>query len=266
MSSPKILKNTRRRKIKGRVLRVFFLFLIFTVVVISGVVYVFYIDKFKIKEVVINGEFILSEKDLRSEIDSVLTSKVLGLASLSRTFYFPKEKITANLLDKFERLEDVKIEKEFPSTILIDVTERTPVAILCLENSSDCFFLDKTAFIFEPAPLFSSGVYLKFFDMREQTNPEEKKFLLDQENFNRLLLFKKQLEDDFQASEIHLKNEGVYEIYMNDWYLILYEQDDWNLLYNNFMAFYKNLGSAQDIGDLEYVDLRFGKKVFFKWK
>jgi len=259
-----ILTASKRAKRKKFFLRLFFVFLFLLLAAVGGIIGLFQIDGLKIKSVSITGNSFLSEQELLSQVNSVMDEKVFGLIPKDRIFFFLDAEVTANLFEKFGRLAKVKIEKKYPSFVSIEVQERMPIAVLCEKSGKTCFFLDETGFIFEKAPFFSAGVYLKFFDER-QVELEEGRFLLPREIFGRLLVFKERLENISKPLEIYLKGDGVYEIHTEaGWYLIIDEKDDWDAVYNNFVSFYGEIMKSRNKKDIDYIDLRFGNKVFYK--
>jgi len=265
--SRNILSSSIRVKRRRVVFRAFFFFLLLLLLLAGGVFGLFSIDTLKIKHVSIKGAFVLSERELSEKVESILESKILNIFPQNRIFSFPFEKTKNILLEQFGRIGEIEIEKNLDSSILIKISERKPTALLCWKegDSENCFFVDKEGYLFEKAPLFSAGVFLKFFDDRKYgTRLGEKEFLISKKTFQRIFDFKKRLEQFLLIEKIHLKDEGVCEFYStNGWYLVLDIKNDWNLVYDNLITLLENTVSKND-KDLEYIDLRFGNKVFFK--
>jgi len=262
-----ILLSSRRIKRKRVIFRTSFLFFLLFLLLTGGVFGLFSIDSLKIKQVSIEGASVLSEEELREKVESILEAKIMNLFPQNRFFSFSSEKVKNILLEEFGRISEIEIKKNLSSSILIKVSERKPIALLCWNDDENetCFFVDKTGVLFEKAPLFSSGVFLKFFDDRKYgIKLGEKELLINKESFQKILDFKKKVENFLLIEKIYLKDEGICEFYSTKgWYLILGIKDDWNLVYDNIVTLFEDTISKSD-GDLEYIDLRFGNKVFFK--
>ncbi|MBU1092002.1 hypothetical protein KKA27_04040 [Patescibacteria group bacterium] len=262
-----ILSSSRRIKRRRVVFRVSFVFFLLLLLLAGGVFGIFSIDNLKIKQVSIEGTFVLSEQELREKVESILEAKILNVFPQNRVFSFPSEKAKDILMEQFGRIDEIKIEKNLDSNVLIKISERKPVALLCWdgEENESCFFADKSGVLFEKAPVFSSGVFLKFFDDRKYgTKLGEKKLLINEEVFQEILDFAKGLEQFLLVEKIRLKEEDGCEFYSTDGrYLILDIKSDWNLMYDNFIALLENTISKSN-ENFEYIDLRFGNKVFFK--
>ncbi|MFC1625341.1 cell division protein FtsQ/DivIB [Patescibacteria group bacterium] len=259
-----LVSNKRIRR--QRILKNFILTLLIVVfVLITFCISPFFIKELKINLVFVSGAKVLPEHKIESEIKKIMATKIFGVIPQDRIFFLPREKIISHLFEQFIRLNNVEIKREFPSMVWINVEERVPFATLCLPRPQaggidikDCFFIDQTGFVFGSAPIFSSGVYLKFFDKR-MTRSGEGEFLLNQETLQGLIDFSEQ----FDITEIYLKEDEIYELYTSEgWYLILSGEDDWDLVYNNFMTFSEEM-LKDDVGD---IDLRFNNKIFYKWK
>ena len=71
---------------------------------------------------------------------------------------------------------------------------------------------------------------------------------------------------NFNAISVVLKDGDIYEIYLKEgWYVILNNENEPESSFNNLELV---LGETvkEKRSKLEYVDLRFGNKVFFKLK
>lgn len=261
--SREVLVSSRRLKRKKRFLR-FFLILFLFFLICVGVISIFlYSDKFKIKDIKISGLVNTSEEEVRKELVSILSAKTFLIIPQNTFFSFPKESARVVLMNNFPRLSRVETKMSFPSSLSFSVEEREPASVLC-RDLVGCFYVDKTGFIFEEAPIFSSGVFLKFVDTRQE-KPVRGEFLLAPEIFAKVVKFEQNLRAlSLPVAEIDLKDDGVCEFHMtNGWYVILDEKDDWEVAYNNLMSFLDQFFAGEE-ADLEYIDLRFDNKVFFK--
>jgi hypothetical protein len=73
-------------------------------------------------------------------------------------------------------------------------------------------------------------------------------------------------ENGFDISKIILKDAGIREVYLKEgWYILLNDKNEPDQTFSNL-----ELVLDQEIKEkrpkLDYIDLRFGKKVFYKLK
>ncbi len=283
--SKDILISSRRVRRKRLILKaIFFLlgFLIFT----AGIAAFFYIPKFRINEISVQGIEVLDEKQFKGEIANLLNGKLYRIIPYNNIFIIPTAKISAELSQKFPILKRIAVIRNFSQKLSIEIEERKPEAIWCLTFANDliatstvfttssspslgrdsCAFVDEKGFIFGPAPIFSGTIFPKFFDKRGQPSVIGKEMISDAE-FQKLRAFKDLLvKNDINVAKIILKDEGIYEVYSKEgWYILLNAKNEPNPSFNN-LKLVLDTQIKEKRPKLDYIDLRFGKKVFYKLK
>ncbi len=249
-------------------------FLILVFVFFSAVAF-FYIPYLKIQKISIAGNSSLSTEKILIEVSSYLNSKTLFIFPRNNILILPKETISNNLLSQFPRIGEVSLEKNFPDSISVKIRERKQEALFCIDK--ECAFIDEDGFVFEKAPYFSGDVYLKFFNEREDvdvgnlvSDSSDRKLsfqLILQEQFKKLIEFKNLVpRENIKVSKVVLKKEEIYEIYTDEkWYILLNEKNDAKISYEN-LKITLDAKIKENRQKLEYIDLRFGNKVFYKFK
>ena len=256
------IKRIKRKKIFSRV---FFVSLVLLSVLSLFTALFFYIDRFKIKNITIEGATDLSKEFLTQELQGVLKSKSLGIFPRDRIFFFPYDDVRIKLMNSFKKFSSVQIEGRFSQNLLVKIEERQPVAVFCAEEQKNCYFIDEGGFIFVDAPFFSSGVFPQFSDNRAHHKPSVGDFLIDGEEARRIFDFMKLMPADYSVAQILLENDGVYKFLTKEgWQIILQKDDDFEVAHQNFLASLNEIKDKRK--NLDYIDLRFGGKVFFKFK
>ena len=139
-----------------------------------------------------------------------------------------------------------------------------------------CYFLDKEGYIFDEAPYFSGEVYFKFYGVPEPNTENPAGSYVAKGYFDKLILFKNTL------TEINLKPAVIY-IQDGEDAKILLSKDKASSLApeiifkkdSDYQKIAENLKAALDTepliskfknnySTLQYIDLRFGNKVYFK--
>ncbi len=260
-----ILKSSRKIKRKGALSKIFiwagavFLFLL----IISGLLYLPY---FKIQKISISGNNFLETKMIITEVQDFLARKNLFIVPQDNILLLSKKILKSDLLNKFPRAEAISINKNLPHEISINITERKQEALFCgSQSNSQCAFIDENGYIFENAPYFSDNLYLKFFDERSETASIGKN-ILTQDKFRNLISFKNLLsQENIKIFKINLEKEGIYKLSTDaGWLIMLNEQNEPNLTFENLKITLNKIGNKQNI--LDYIDLRFGNKVYYKFK
>ncbi len=160
---------------------------LFLVAVVSVVVALVFLSKasfLQIKEVDVLPASTTALVSPADEIQKIAEENLVGsngyFFSKSNFFIYPKSKITADIIEAFPRIQSVDIYYKSLTTlgaINIAVTERTPFALACVSSrdavsstSEQCFYMDATGFIYAPAPQFSAGVYVHYYNSEFSTS------------------------------------------------------------------------------------------------
>ncbi len=251
-----LVKKRRRKRLYIKFALVFFVLLM---MFSAGLFGLFNFEEFKISSIEVRGVPEHQKNLLLAEVAGIMSAKKFWVIPQDRIFSFPTQNTQTQLIEKFLNLKEILVIKE-STDIFIQAKERKPVAILCKDEFKDCLFVDKTGFIYSEAPLFSAGIFIKLFDERS-IRPSLGQFLLPEEKFQNLLVFKKVLDDFFIVESVYLDKENVYRFYFEGGsYIIVDNDDNWETTVNNFNVFYKDF----DGQEFEYIDLRFGNKVYYK--
>ena len=236
-------------------------------VLLAGVLAFFQSSFFKIKEIAIKGNNSVSVEVLRDKIAGHLNWSYYGIFPRDNIFFIPKEEIKKDILIDIPRVKNVRLDRKlFFRNLAVEITERQNGGILCRRET--CSFIDEDGFVFEKAPYFSGSIYLRFFDERVGSSSDIAmgENLLSSGEFKKLLDFKELASKKrVDISEIVLKKEETYEIHT---------AEKWRILINSRHGandFFINLATTLDeIKDerlkLDYIDLRFGNKIFYKFK
>lgn len=258
-----ILASSRRIRRKRLVLKAN-LALLCVLVFIGIVIGFFYFPKFRIREISVEGTIALDQEQFKREAQKFLEGKYFKIFPYDNIFILPEGKMAVEFSEKFPLLKKIAVKGDFPQKLSVIVEERKAKALWCQKDF--CAFLDETGFIFQLAPNFSGGIFLKFFDERKEPSAIGK-MMVDPAEFKKLSSFAELLaKKEFVAAKIILKDADIYEFHLKEgWYILLNSKNESSQAFSNL-----ELVLEQTIKEkrpkLEYIDLRFGKKVFFKLK
>ena len=222
----------------------------------------FYIPSLAITSVSFSGTEAADEIFLRGEIFNILGQKYFSLLPKNNLIFLPKEELEL-FLAGIPRLESFSIERKFPSRLNITIRERKPFAIWC--QGGQCAWFDHSGFIFAPAPYFSGSAILKVEDERGK-NFFGSNFL-PPETLERINLFAQSLRKNFgeEMSRLVIKNDALFHLVLKSgWYLIAGPELDQEKTAENLGLVLEELGDKKQ--NLEYIDLRFSDKVFYRFR
>ena len=224
-------------------------------------------SKFRIQKISVKTDSsVLNAEKLSARISNYMDRKYFGIFPADNIFLFSKEKAEKAILDDFLRVKEIYMNKDFPNTISLEVKERKPEALLCYGD--ECGFLDETGFVFEKAAVFSGAIFAKFKDSRTNTAKISiGEQFLNPDEFRNIVYFKNFAADEgIIISEIEIKNEEIYKFFVSGgWFILLNENNNSKKAFENLKTSLKEkIGKKRE--NLEYIDLRFGNKVFYKFK
>ncbi len=276
-SRKSIIKKTRRKETiaKSRVLLwkllVVFLFLI----IITGVLaWQSGNPKIVISEINVVGNDVTERSVIESIAKSEINGKYLFVFSKDNIALYPKNDIIAKILATQKRIYDVGIYRDSLTKITIKVYERLPKYIVCANESSDedmlvnekCFFSDEYGYIFAEAPYFSDKV---FFEWRllDKNSIQIDDRVLKKGDFLRLMEFKNEVRRvGFEPVSFFInteKNKEASLVLRDGARIMLSIENDMAVLVDNLESVMSTINASGE--KLDYVDLRFGSKVFYKF-
>lgn len=283
LNSPRLLeiKNARQKKRKKQTT----VFLVCLFVFFVGLVFLSRLSVLRIYNITVTGNTVIDTKDILKVAGETMNGYYLFFIPKNNFVILPQKQMRENLEKNFPRLTDINIQISKDQTISISVAERGGSYTWCGESlnegirleDTNCYFLDETGFIFDKAPYFSGDVYFRF--MGELSNKEEilgQYFAKDYwQNFITLREFL--LEMNFKPSLLVLNKDSDVEVFLE------HENEppaSPKIVFNknaDMFGIIENLQSAvsaeplktelaEKYTKLDYIDLRFGNKIYYKFK
>ncbi len=262
----------RARKRRRRV-RFFIISVAFVLLVLSGLVGLTYLSSLQIKNVAISGAQTLSSSTVEAFVRERLAGEYWYVFSKSNIFLYPKQQIAADLIKAYPVLASADVHADDFQSIAVNVVEREPKALWCPSDASGqvfpCFFMDENGIVYGDAPTFSEPVYLSYYGSTT-SNALPKQFLMPPE-FQALTalvdaLAQKISDSDITAVEID-KNKDVSVRFVNGFILRFALSDAGGDIFERFsLALTSEPMKAHKLGDFEYLDLRFGDRLYYKLK
>lgn len=267
-----------RRKKALQILLCGALFLWGAFAVSSGVSH---LDKLYIRKVYISGNSKVENSRIFAVVENILAGRYYGVYPKSNILIYPKEQLEQTLLRNIPWLAGVVISGS-TNMVSIEVIEREPKYLWCDDlakpiSTRICYYMDKDGFVFDKAPAFSGHIYPEFYGGNKRGGYMGRS-ILPVATLQNILSVKdsinKMIKDGGyplgEAYGVYVHNNGDYDLLLSG------IKKDWRASFDlntdpvkKFKAvldskfFKKELAGPGN--NLEYVDLRFGKKVFYKF-
>ncbi len=262
-ASRKYIMKRRSSNIKRSIL------IFFTILFLGFVIYIiFFSSVFKIKNIEINKLIdyqLMSNEEIKGSLGNLINQS-------NNNLIFLKSAVWQKGIIDDSRLESLSIRKKWPNSIEINLQEAQPVAILRILGDNQPYYLNKQGGVIK-ASLNAISAELEndlspiFYD-QSKTNTKNELYV----NFlEKLLVFVQSdvlLRNDIHIQRVNLNNIG--DIF--DAQIVI--KEGWQIFINSEVDLEEQLISLlqildeeiEDRNNLEYIDLRFGAKMFYKLK
>jgi len=279
LNSPRLLElKKKRNKILRRKIIIYFSVFI---AVLVGLSFLSKWQKLNITDIQISGNKVIETNLIEEVAREKITGDYLWFFPKTNFLLYPKSQIEEAIATKFKRLKDISVKVINPQKLEISVVERTALYTYCGftppeitdgvdEHKQQCSFLDQEGYIFDEAPYFSGEVYLKLY------GPTSNSYFF-QPNFTKLIVLKDNLEKiKLKPSAFFVEDNGDMRILLSSGVskkgpeILIKADADFEKIVENLQTIltteplqteFKNKYSS-----LLYIDLRFGNKVYYKFR
>lgn len=258
------LAERKRRKKKIRII----IGSIFSVVLIIGVVFWFNHESMMIDEIVISDNEFINNDDLREDINEILNKKYIGIFPKKNFLILPKKKIKTFVFENNLSAREVRIKRRV-NKIEVNITEHVAVSKWCgLDfNVPDvCYLINDQSLIFTQEKILQPKEVIKLYGLLNSENILGEKYL-SMEVYDTVIAFVNNLEQlEIIPEFVDTTDQETFAVYTERGpYLLIKKNDDPNEVLNNLKTVIETeeLNAAQ-FKNLEYIDLRFGNKVYYK--
>lgn len=274
MSLKVLNKSKRRQKIRLSIKFFLLFFFLFSFLIGSSWALEF---AFKPRGVILDGVETLPKEDLLSVINSSLQKKFLLALPAGNLIILSKKNLSKTLKENFQRINEVSVKKNyFKKTLKVVITERAPWAVWCQKKEGEnvdtvfpkeCYYADKNGALFQNSPIFSGGLILQILDKRDFA-PSLGKTFLDKISLEGLQNFLDLFVDSGypEVAAIEITKDSAFWINtVRGWKVFIDNETDPKIALEN-LGLLINSTLSDNMDDLDYIDLRFSNKSFYKLK
>ncbi len=260
---------------------VFGLLFLFALVLMSvGVWYALNLPFLRIERIEVRGQRLLAAAEIEQAVRDMLGGSYFGLAPRDSVFLISRPGLAEGLLDRYSVIERASVERIFPNRLAVNITERKLWGIYCDRPSArpepgagntgaeerQCFYLDTRGIAYEKLSDVRGWLLPVIYAARPVTAGE-------QAAPPSTLQYFKEADAAVALISARILSMRLATTTADDVRFDLAE--GWHLLVNvsrPVSDWGRVLGTVLDQeirerrGELEYVDLRFGAKVFYRFK
>ncbi|MFA5001194.1 MAG: hypothetical protein WC531_03140 [Candidatus Paceibacterota bacterium] len=304
-SKTEILRSSRERAKKRRnTKRAVGMLVIF--VIVGGFVLLLNLNFLRLTTFSLLGQTSQDLSALKQTVREQLDGYYFGLVPQNSIFFFSKNNLIVLLKQKFPGLQSVEIDSPNLNTLAIKVTDRETKVLWCngLASQKHCYYLNDEGLVYQLAPNFSESIILEFNSSTTVTKLNSAVIdPIDLERAKTFISFLKSTLTDWPRRSLGegglasipqtYKLAYVVALPLKDFEAVMVSNanpDDptqsWKLIFNtgasadqlitNFHSLIKDPTLTKDWAhgstgslqakSLDYLDLRFNNKVFYRFK
>lgn len=246
-------------------------------------------DAVRIHRVLVKGNETIASSTLASMMTESIDGVYAFLVPKDTVLFYPRETIVAQVLSVYPRVKTAEISTQDFDTLVLVVKERMPQFIWCGHSgvaketieTPTCYFADDSGYIFDRAPSFSNPVFFEvesplvneFGALRPSAQASGGSpignFILSKESLKKIAIFKDRLSvAGIETRALRVLPGEDYELRIKTGGKIIFNgKQNFDIVLENLSAALRvsDLNKAIDGVLLQYIDLRFGNKVFYKF-
>lgn len=257
--------RARRRRRRVRVVLILFLLV---ALLCGGVIGLTWLPFMRIEAVEVSGVESVPASLIQASAQKALLGTYWYLFPKNNIFLYPRTNISQQIQSQFSALMRVEVRARDFHTIDILVAERAPQALWCGNtnaSSSPCLLLDQDGFAYASAADFFGNAYVHYFGALEgsSTPPE----FLSVEKFHALsALVDELVKKTGTVSSVTIENMQDARVSFANGFDLLFSLQDTGagILERYALALTADPFNKHPVEDFQYLDLRFGDKLYYK--
>ena len=256
-------------------------FALFAVSAVGAFYFFFISDRFVIIEVNISGLKAVRETEVRGLVEETFMQKRLRFLESRNYFLFSSNTLQARLIAAFPRIRSATVQKVQYNIVDIMVEERNAIGVWC--RTSDCFYFDADGVIFVQAPKSFGSLMINVQDERYSILTgtvlgDIAQRSLDEIDLGDIVLTTEQVAFAQEAQGLVSRNfpfsirtflitkDAEYEILTSEGWRVLLDKNEEAEYQLSNLKYVLDEEIETRRRELEYVDLRLGNKVYYRYQ
>jgi cell division septal protein FtsQ len=237
----------------------------FLIIILYGTSFWSNHQSLEVKDVEVVGNRFAEENQILNIFNEEIKGKYLFLIPKDNHFFIP-EKVIIEKIKKIYSVDNVLINKSEVGKVSIEIIEHQPIAYYCLEK---CYFLNNRGLLFVEAP----EVYFDdVIEIEGETNFEGEiigQYFTDSDVFENMIEKINLLDnEEIDINKMSTEDFETFTLYTVGGPTLLVERQDTPqvVIENLKSALAQESIHEVQFNNIDYIDLRFEDKVFYKLK
>lgn len=221
------------------------------------------VDAVTLRTVTVRGGETISHEEVERIARERLNGTYLKLVPRAFAFTYPQQDIEEGIRE-IKRIKNLSVVRSGGTELMIEFDEYVPDALWCKDSDSDgCFFLDDAGYSFSPAPSLNGGSFMRFVAIGKGPSEHVQAFPPEEyRRVNELVSLFDEAGWQISKAEIDAAGDAFLTIVDGGEFKVSLKQDAKETVNNLLTVLNSEKFAHIKPGNFEYVDLRFGSKVF----
>ncbi len=265
-NSKRRLRLAQKRK-KIRNIKLVIL-LVSIILLFSLFVYVLTRDWINIKEIKVNGNETISSKNIESVVFDRMSRLRAYTLYAGTILSYDKSDIIESLKYQYPQLKHININSRDIKILNITVEEREPIALWCINQESECYLVDNIGYIYRK--IIDLKPYSNLVIYKSETSNLTLRNTLLPSVFSQINDFLNIIKDfGIQVTQVEINEEdNEFFVYSSSHPILRIRLDG---KFAQVASYIEATLKAPDylnyldsVEKIEYIDLRFGNRIFYK--
>lgn len=255
---------TKRRRVR---IGIFGIGALVLSVLIYGASTLSYLPSLRVNEIDIAGARVYDAMEIEHVVRNYTAGAYWYVLSKDNVALYPRASLEELLLYTFPRIKTIDISRTGTHDVAIDIEERAPYAYWCTMPAPDaeqvCWHIDAEGLIYEQVATTTPSV-IRFTGGVSEDEPLRTN--IAPEYFAQIARIAEgiQNETDLHIDTISFLGDETHMQIEPGWTLKLVASEAADNLLSKFKAILDTNGLRANIEDIEYIDMRFGERVYYK--
>jgi cell division septal protein FtsQ len=232
--------------------------------IVTAVWYGTRVEFLTLRTVTVSGGETINHDVVRREVEGALEGEYLGFIPKRFAWWYPEEVVLERVAN-VPRVKNPVIERVSGTELSVTFTEYIPHALWCKDRGSDdCYFIDEAGYAFTKAPNLRGGAFPRFHTIG--TEPSAKVQMIPTDDLRAIELIRERTSSELALPIAFVETDIVRDVFLGvagggeikATLRMTPEETIENL---------RTVLSAEEFSDIapgsfQYIDLRFGSKVF----
>ncbi len=238
------------------------LVLLLLAMLLASTWYVTRLPSLTIQNITVSGGQTISHDLVHTLANSELEGEYMRLIPKRFSLLYPEQKIVDSV-SQIERIKNIRVNKNSLIALHVAFDEYVPDSLWCGSNAENCVFVDAGGYAFAEAPSLTGGSFLRLGKLGVKPVSNTQAFDIDQ--YNQLKTIVDLLENNgwfIELAEVDVAGDAYLTLTEGGELKIALGDTPEQIVENLFTVLAAPEFREISPGNFEYIDLRFGNKVF----